>query len=76
MSNYVYVIVIVGAMVEELFRFKRADVSQAEKYFVNQMEQRLSNFDEYTQADIDACIEDGYEGFGELNSIQIHWSDE
>ncbi len=72
---YVYLIVIVQEMVEEITRYTRDEIYLAEAEFVNQMERRLSNFDEYTPADIGACIEDGYEGFGQCNSIQLHWSD-
>jgi len=75
MSNYVYVIVIIGEMVESLQRFTRDDVVLAERAFIDAMSDRLSNFEDYTPADIQACIEDGYEGFGQSNSIQIHWAD-
>lgn len=73
---YVYLIVIIHGMVEEVTRYSRNDVNLAETEFVNQMERRLSNFDEYTNVDIDACLEDGFEGFGGGDcSIQLHWSD-
>jgi len=73
--DFIYVIVIIGEMVEEVFRFIREDAYKAEQCFIDQLEQRLSNFEEYTQGDIEACLEDGYEGFGQGNSIQLHWSD-
>ena len=75
MMPYVYLIVIVHGMVEELIRYPRDQVLDAEQEFVNQMERHLSNFEDYTQGDIEACLEDGYEGFGDGNSIQLHWSD-
>ena len=73
--DFVYVIVTVGGMIEELFRFTREEVYQAEDCFVDCCSRRLSNFDEYTQADIEDCVEDGYEGFGNGNSVQLFWSD-
>lgn len=73
--DFIYVIVIVGEMVEEVFQFPCEDAYQAERCFVDQMEQRLSNFEEYSLGDIEACVEDGYEAFGQGNSIQLHWSD-
>jgi len=73
---YVYLIVIMHGMVEELIRYPREAASTAEHEFVNQMERRISNFDEYTVTDIDACLEDGFEGFGGGDcSIQLHWAD-
>jgi len=73
--NFVYVIVIVGEMVEEVMRYNKVDIKNAEDCFVGFMERKISNFEDYTSDDIDACIEDGYEGFGQGNSIQLHWSD-
>lgn len=73
---YVYLIVIMHGMVEELIRYPRANVQDAEQEFVNQMARHLSNFEDYGQGDIDACLEDGFEGFGGGDcSIQLHWSD-
>ena len=68
----IYVIVIVAGMVEEVFQYSFEEEDYAKQCFVNQLEQRLSNFDEYTQADIDECIENGYEGFGR-GSVQLYW---
>ena len=75
MNGFVYVIVIIGEMVIDLQRFTRADVVLAERAFIAAMSDRLSNFEDYTPADIQACVEDGYESFGQSNSIQIHWAD-
>ena len=73
---YVYLIVIMHGMVEEILRYPREATSAAEHEFVNQMERRISNFDEYSVTDIDACLEDGFEGFGGGDcSIQLHWAD-
>ena len=59
----------------DLHRFTREDVLKAEQAFVEAMSAHLSNFEYYTEGDIEACIEDGYEGFGNGNSIQLFWSD-
>jgi hypothetical protein len=63
-------------MVMDIQRFDRDDVKKAERAFVNHMSEHLSNFEDYTPTDIDACVEDGYEGFGDNNSIQLFWADE
>lgn len=73
---YVYLIVIMHGLVEEVTRFTRDQVVLAERAFVDAMEARLSNFEDYTHDDIQACLEDGYEGFGGGDcSIQLHWGD-
>ena len=73
--DFVYVIVIVGEMVTEIHRYTRDQVVLAERAFVDAMEAHLSNFEDYADGDIQACLEDGYEAFGQGNSIQLHWSD-
>ncbi len=74
---YVYLIVIMHGLVDTLIRYPRDDVKQAELEFVNQMARHLSNFEDYSHADIDACLEDGFEGFGGGDcSIQLHWADD
>jgi ferritin-like protein len=76
MSDFVYMIVIIHGMVEEVMQFPREDAHVAEQQFVNAMAERISNFDDYTDGDIQACLEDGFEGFGGGDcSIQLHWSD-
>ena len=73
--DFIYVIVIMGEMVVDLTRFTREEAVLAEQAFVDAMEAHLSNFADYTQADIQACLEDGYEAFGQGNSIQLFWVD-
>lgn len=73
--DYVYLIVIMNEIVEGVQRFTRDQVVLAERAFVDAMEAHLSNFEDYTHEDIQACLEDGYEAFGQGNSIQLHWSD-
>jgi len=75
MNDFIYVIVIIGEMVIDLQRFTRDDVVLAERAFIDAMQEHLSNYADYTDADIQACVEDGYESFGQSNSIQLHWSD-
>ena len=73
--EFIYVIVIVREMVEEVQRFARAQAVEAEQAFVGCMADRIHNFEEYSVGDVEACVEDGYEGFGQGNSIQLHWAD-
>lgn len=75
MSDFVYVIVTMDGMVTSLECFTRANVLLAEQAFVKELQQHLANFADYTDADVQACVEDGYEGFGNDNSIQLHWAD-
>lgn len=72
---YVYLIVILHGMVETLMRFDRADVDDAELAFVSAMEHHIQNFNEYDGDEIDACLEDGFEGWHGDCSIQLHWAD-
>lgn len=44
----------------------------AEKCFVGKMAQHISNFDEYSSGDIQACLDDGYEGFGNGSISIVH----
>lgn len=76
MSDFIYVIVIMNGMVMDLRRFTRDQVVYAEQAFVEAMSAHLSNYADYTDGDIQACLEDGYEGFGDGNSIQLFWSDD
>lgn len=69
----IYVVVIKNGLVTDIFAYSESEREDAERQFVNAMESNFSNFDEYTQEDIDACLEDGYAGFGSGNSIQLHW---
>ena len=46
-------------LIEKFLKF--TDGHEAEKCFIEQCAHYLSNFDEYTQADIDAILENGYE---------------
>lgn len=75
MSDFIYVLVIMNGMVTSLERFTRDDVVLAELAFVEELQEHLTNYEDYTDADIQSCVEDGYEGFGDGNSIQLHWAD-
>jgi len=65
-----FVIVVNDDRIQEVSAFSEA--SQAEEYFLDYCKTYLSNFDEYTQEDIEAILENGYESFGN-GFIAIHW---
>jgi hypothetical protein len=44
----------------------------AEDFFVALMKENVHNFHEYTQKDIDACIEQGYENAGIWSAYLVH----
>ena len=46
--------------------------AQVEKHFISQCAYNIPNWDEYTQDDINATLEDGYIKWGN-NSFNIHW---
>ena len=48
---------------------------KAEERFLQMCSENIWNFDEYTQKDIDAILEDGHEGWGPDNSVSIVWPD-
>jgi len=75
MNDFIYVVIIMNEIVMDLTRFTRDEVVLAERCFVEALEEHLSNFADYTDADIQACLEDGYEAFGQGNSIQLFWVD-
>ncbi len=76
MSEYVYLIVVLHGVVEEVIRFTRENVHVAEQTFVHRMGDHIHNFMDYSVEDVQACVEDGFEGFGGGDcSIQLHWSD-
>lgn len=58
-SIQVFVIDREEELIEKFLKF--TDGHEAEKCFIEQCAHYLSNFDEYTQADIDAILENGYE---------------
>ena len=77
--DYLYVILIVNSIVEEIVHFERSTVNciaLGEGRFVQHMEAHIPDFAEFSEADIEACLEDGYVEFNGSCSIQLHWSDE
>ena len=46
-----------------------------EHEFLREVSTHVSNWDEYTNDDVEAICDNGYEGFG-CGSVQIFWSDE
>ena len=73
----VHIITVIKGMVEEVLTLtgEKANCYDAENLFLETVEGRVSNFDEYTIADKDAICENGYERIGD-GSVQIHWSDD
>ncbi len=72
----VHIVTVDGkGMVEEIQTLSgdKANCANAEQVFLEVVEQRVSNFDEYTAADKEAICDNGYERYGN-GSIQIHWS--
>ena len=76
MSDFIYEIVSMRDIVSDLNRFTRDEVVHAEQAFVAAMQAHLSNYADYTDEDIQACLEDCYEAFGQGNSIQLFWADD
>jgi len=72
--QYLYVILTFDGMVEDIKQFDRDNVEAAEQLFVDHMQEHIWNFGDYDNDDIEACIENGYEGWGG-NSVQLHWND-
>lgn len=70
--NTVNVVIIKKNAVDELFSFPDTSEGnlQAEKKFVERMSECLSNYDNYTSEDVDACLENGIAKFG-VGSICI-----
>jgi hypothetical protein len=46
--------------------------AKAEETFLQICRENIHNFDEYTQSDIEAILENGYEQWGD-NSVAIVW---
>jgi len=70
MPEQVNVIVIRNGVVDE--NILSSSKEQAETLFLKKCESILSNFDEYTEHDKRAILDDGYETFG-CGSICISW---
>jgi len=73
-----YITTIVDGMVEEIIPLtgeRDTDTTYVEQIFLNTVEYRVSNFEEYTAADKEAICDNGYEAFGGDGSVQIHWED-
>jgi hypothetical protein len=49
------------------------DNVHAEKVFFDKLAENLSNWDEYTEEDREAVLEDGYENFGN-GSVCLTWA--
>lgn len=64
------VTVVKDNVVDSLWIFP--DVESAEKKFLDECSTRLSNWDEYTQDDIDSILADGYEKFGNGSICLTH----
>jgi hypothetical protein len=67
----VQVIVVKDSVVDEVVPCD--DGQHAEQVFIKKCEEKISNFDEYTDMDVQAIIDNGYEKFGGTNSICIVW---
>jgi len=65
------VIIVKDSVVDNSFPFR--DGVEAEKIFLDKCRENVSNFDSYSSKDIDAILDEGYETFGNGNSICIHW---
>lgn len=76
--EFVAVVCISEGVTESVKLFKGEDrseiSSQAEQHFLDLCREKIWNFDEYTQDDIDAILDNGYEKYGD-NSICICWPD-
>jgi hypothetical protein len=64
----ILVIEVVDAVVSYVKAFD--DSADAEKLFLDICRENIWDFDEYTQEDIDAMLDDGYEKWGD-NSVSI-----
>ena len=74
--EYVTVVEIVDGTPSQviLFSGEHDDIARkAEERFLQMCSENIWNFDEYTQEDIDAILEDGHEGWGSDNSVSIVW---
>lgn len=71
-----YVIVIQHEIVIHCFPFMRVHADTAERKFVEMMKEYIWNFGDYSYDEVQACLEDGYEGFGQGNSIQLFWDED
>jgi len=73
MTDKLYVILIKDYMVMDVHAFNRDEVQKAEEIFVQHLSEQIPDFQDYTAADINACLEGGYEGDANGNSIQLFW---
>ncbi len=71
MARVPCVIVVKNNVVEENVLCR--DGKHAEKVFLDKLAERLSNWDEYDQDDIDAVLDNGYEEFGN-GSVCLSWA--
>jgi len=62
-EDYINIIVVSDGAVVDNFLF--TDNAKAEQCFLEQCTQHISNFDEYTDDDVTAILDNGYENFGQ-----------
>ena len=72
MQDVINVIVVKNVAIEENVAVRNPN--DAERIFLEFCAKYLSNFDEYTQEDIDVMLEEGYEGFRD-GFIAISWAE-
>lgn len=68
------VVVIKDNKVFEITAFKPEEKERAEKFFLESCRTHISNFDEYTPADIEEVVLDGSAKFGK-GSVSLSWAD-
>jgi len=72
LRNVTIVVTVINGNVPESMRLFH-DVEQANAYFLQKCEDNLSNWDEYTQEDKDALLDEGYETTPSGKCICITW---
>jgi len=66
-----YIVTIVNGMVDNINSFgDNPTTDEIKESFLDEVSNRISNFDEYSKSDQDAICDNGYEAFGN-GSIQI-----
>jgi len=66
------VVVIKNGVVDELIISSKDEV---ENLFVEKCRENITNFDDYTNEDIEDVISDGYETFGTACSVCLSWGE-
>lgn len=72
----VLVILTIDSVPSQVVSFKgeHDEISKkAEDLFLKICSESFDAFEKYTQSDIDAILEDGYEMWDHVNSVAIHW---